>query len=286
MRSTFWREIPFFFALPAIMWQLLFLCIPLAFVVYTSLQQTVVDAPWYALTLSHYGALFTMVHAIILIHSLVLAGVTALLCLGIGYPVAYFLALRVRRWRMILLFLLTLPFWTNFLTQAYAWFFVLERHGLINSILQTLHFISGPLSLAHNRFAVLCVMIYCYLPFMIMPIYSVLQKVDYLLLEASQDLGATKRQTFTHITLPLSRAGIQTGLLLVFIPAFGEFVIPILMGGSRHLYVGSTITHYFLEARSEQLGAAFTCVSAAVLFGVVLLCLWYMRSMYRAVRRR
>jgi len=208
-----------------------------------------------------------------------------LLCLVIGYPVAYFIALRVKKWRLVLLFLLTLPFWTNFLTQAYAWFFVLERHGLINTILKMLHVIHEPLLLAHNNFAVLCVMVYCYLPFMILPIYSVLQKVNVQLLEASQDLGATKWQTFTHVTLPLSRTGIQTGLLLVCIPAFGEFVIPMIMGGSRDFYVGSLITHYMLSSGNEHLGAAFTCLSACVLFVVIRCVSWYISSIGKAARK-
>lgn len=284
MRSIWRREIAFFLAVPAFVWQLLFLCIPIALVVYTSLHR--VDSPaWYALTLDHYKALFNINHAWIVMRSLIFSGITSLLCLMIGYPVAYFLALRVKKWRMILLFLLTLPFWTNFLTQAYAWFFVLERNGLINTILRTLRIIDAPLLLAHNSFAVLCVMVYCYLPFMIMPIYSVLQKVDAQLLEASQDLGATKWQTFKRVTLPLSRSGIQTGLLLVCIPAFGEFVIPMIMGGARHFYVGSLITHYMLSSGNEHLGAAFTCLSACILFGIIQFLSWSIYSMRKATRK-
>lgn len=286
MRTVSRTEKAFFLAVPALVWQLLFLCIPVALVIYTSFHQTTLDAPWYTFTIAHYQALFTFNHCIILLRSLVFSAMTSLICLGIGYPVAYFLALRVEKWRMIFIFLLTLPFWTNFLTQAYAWCFVLERYGLINSILTSLHIINEPLLLAHNSGAVLCVMVYCYLPFMIMPIYSVLQKVDKNLLEASQDLGATKWQTFKRVTLPLSASGIQTGMLLVCIPAFGEFVIPMIMGGARDFYVGSLITHYMLSSGNEQLGAAFTCLSACILFGIIQLISWYIYSVHKVARRR
>ena len=222
----------------------------------------------------------------IIMRSLILATVTAIICLLIGYPVAYFLALYAGRWRTTLLFLLTLPFWTNFLTQAYAWFFILEKQGVVNSMLMRLHIISEPLMLVYNRFAVLCVMVYCFLPFMILPIYSVLQKLDWRLLEASQDLGASRWQTFMRITLPLSHSGIRTGLMLVFIPACGEFVIPMIMGGSRYMYVGSAITHYVLNARNEQMGAAFTVVSALALFTVLGCVGLYIRILQRTVQKR
>jgi spermidine/putrescine transport system permease protein len=119
-----------------------------------------------------------------------------------------------------------------------------------------------------------------------MPIYAVLQKLDHRLLEASQDLGATRWQTFLRITLPLSMNGIQTGLLLVFIPAFGEFVIPMIMGGSRYMYVGSTITHYLLHAHSEQIGAAFTIISGLTLCSAIIVGGIYLHTAYHATDRR
>jgi spermidine/putrescine transport system permease protein len=121
---------------------------------------------------------------------------------------------------------------------------------------------------------------------MILPLYTTLEKLDKRLLEASEDLGATMWQTFMRITLPLSVSGIKTGLLLVFIPAFGEFVIPIVMGGSRYLYVGSTISHYMLHAQSEGAGAAFTVVSGVVLVTAIIVGMLYLRSVYHTARRR
>jgi spermidine/putrescine transport system permease protein len=286
MRSLVKREFPFFLAIPALVWQLIFLSVPLALIFYTSVHDTSLGAPWYALTFSYYSNVCTKAHYMIIMRSIFLASLTSIICLFIGYPVAYFLALYAGRWRTILLFLLTLPFWTNFLTQAYAWFFILEKQGIINAILMRLHIISEPLMLVYNRFAVLCVMVYCFLPFMIMPIYSVLQKLDWRLLEASQDLGATRWQTFTRITLPLSRSGIKTGLMLVFIPACGEFVVPMIMGGARYMYIGSAITHYVLSARNEPMGAAFTVMSGFVLFILIAFIGLCMRVLHRTVQRR
>lgn len=285
MQEQFRKEIPFFLGSPAIIWQILFVLVPLILILITSFR--VVDAEgivqW---TFDNYATVCTHAHAIILLRSLLLASATAVICLCIGYPVAYFLAVYVDRLRFLLLFLLTLPFWTNFLTLAYAWFFVLEKNGLLNRFLIFFNLINDPIVFAYNRVAVLVVMVYCFLPFMIIPLYTALEKIDKRLLEASEDLGATAWQTFTRITVPLSLSGIKTGLLLVFIPAFGEFVIPMVMGGSQYLYVGSTISHYLLHAQSEGAGAAFTVMSMIMLVVSLFVGMLYLKSLYRTVRRR
>jgi spermidine/putrescine transport system permease protein len=279
------KEFPFFVAVPALLWQCIFALVPLIVIVVTSFRVTEFDGTvqW---ALDNYATICTHAHAIIILRSLLLASATALLCLIIGYPVAYFLALHAKRWRSVLLFFLTLPFWTNFLTLSYAWFFVLEKNGMLNKILLFLHIINEPIVFAYNRIAVVVVMVYCFLPFMIMPLYITLEKLDKRLLEASEDLGATAWQTFMRITLPLSISGIKTGLILVFIPAFGEFIIPLVMGGSQYLYVGSTISHYMLHAQSEGAGAAFTVMSGIVLLTAVVVGMLYLKSVYHTVRRR
>jgi ABC-type spermidine/putrescine transport system permease subunit I len=170
-----------------------------------------------------------------------------------------------------MLFFLILPFWTNMLVQVYAWFAVLEHQGFLNLLLLKIGLIAEPLTLLNNRFAVYMVMVYYYLPFMILPIYAVLEKLDGSLIEASRDLGATQKQTFMRVILPLSMSGVMTGFFLVFVPAFGEFVIPGLMGGNKLMYVGSLISYYYLVARNEPLGAAFTVVSCLVLIIAALL---------------
>jgi len=285
MRELIQKEFPFLFTIPAVLWQMLFFCIPLVLIVVLSFQSSPV-IPGIAWTLDNYRSVFTHAHAIIIVRSLVLATSTALLCLIIGYPVAYFIALCTERWRSLLVFLVTLPFWTNFITLVYSWFFIVEKNGLINKILLWSGIMQRPLVLAYNQITVMCVMTYCFLPFMIISLYTVLEKLDKRLLEASADLGATPWQTFMRVTLPLSIAGIKTGLLLVFIPAFGEFAVPIIMGGSRYLYVGSTIMHYFMHRASQHSGAAFTILSSIILALSVYVALLYLKALYNTFKRR
>jgi len=220
----------FFWAIPAVVWQILLLYIPLVFVLLHSFVDTESQ-----FTLAHYAALFDATHFIILARSLALAATTAIICLIVAYPVAYFLSFYVSRLKNVLLFFLIIPFWTSLLVQLYAWFTILDKHGFLNIILQKLGILGEPYHLLNTPFAVYLVSIYCYIPFMIMPIYSILEKLDIRLREASLDLGATRWETFMRVTVPLSMPGIKTGFFLVFIPAFGEFVIPVLLGGGKQL---------------------------------------------------
>lgn len=185
------------------------------------------------------------------------------LCFLVGYPVAHFVSFSAGKFKNFCLFLLILPFWTNFLLHLYAWFFVLERSGFLNNILLSLGLITHPLHLLNSIWTVVAIMLYCYLPFMVLPIYSALERFDRNLLEASADLGATPWQTWRRIVFPLSFTGIQSGFFLVFIPSFGEFVIPGLLGGEKYLFVGTVISQYILGNRTLSLGAAFTVLSCA-----------------------
>jgi spermidine/putrescine transport system permease protein len=264
----------FIFSVPAVVWQVLFLYMPFLLVVYTSFKR-VSDSLGFDITLDNYRAVLHSPYFYIIARSSCIALGVTLLCLLCAYPIAYYLALKVgRRWKNVLLFLLTLPFWTNFLIQIYSWVFVLDYNGLINMLLLKIGFIQEPLHMINNMFAIFVVMVYYYLPFMIMPLYSILEKIQHDLLEASMDLGATHWQTFKRITVPLSMSGVKTGLFLVFVPAFGEFVIPAVVGGGHHMFVGSLISHYFLVARDNQLGAAFTIMSGFVLLSCALLFNW------------
>lgn len=279
-KSTFRRlvadEIPFFMSLPAYVWVLAFFYVPLVLVCVRSVVHVVPDS-W--ISLSAYASFFSATHMAILKNSLFLACNTAILSLLIAYPIAYYVALLCRAWlKSVLLFLLTVPFAVNVLVQAYAWFFVLENDGLINSCLRTLGIINHPIQFLYTPFAVMVVMVYCYLPFMIMPIYTALEKIDVRLLEASYDLGATWWQTFCKIIVPLSVPGVRIGLLLVFIASFGEFVIPALIGGSKMMFVGSLISYYFLTVDNNAFGSAFTCFSGLVVLLVVLFVLWRARG--------
>lgn len=286
IKDYFIQDFLVMFSIPAFLWQVLFVYIPLLFVVYASFKPDA-HAAWYQYTWVHYSFLCTVQYLYIIARSTFIAAIVAGLSLLFAYPVAYFLALKVHeRWKNLLLFMLTLPFWTNFLIQVYSWVFVLDYNGLLNTVLLKIGFIDQPLHMVNSFGAILLVMIHYYLPFMVMPLYSTLEKIQHTLLEASMDLGATHWQTFTRITVPLSLSGIKTGVLLVFVPAFGEFVIPSLIGGSKSMFVGSAISHYFLVARDTQLGAAFTVLSGLVLIVCALLFNWLCDIPYKTVEKK
>lgn len=268
LKSSFLQERTFFWTLPALLWQIFFLCVPFIFVIAVSFIAGM-GTDSFMLTLSHYRELFSPVYAMIILRSLFLAFSTACMCLLIGYPVSYYLAFHVQRFKNPLLFLLILPFWTNILVQVYAWFFILEKEGVINNVLQALGLIKEPLVLLNSMFAIALVMLYCFLPFMIFPIYTVLEKMDRTLIEASKDLGATSFQTWRRVVLPLSMPGIKTGFFLVFVPAFGEYVIPLLMGGDKYFLVGGLISYEVLINRDWAFAAAFTVCACLVLLGAL-----------------
>lgn len=250
----------FFVGLPALLWQILFLLIPLLFILILSFLGNN-----FTLQIDHFFSVLNYPHIKIILRTLLIAFFNTMFCLIIAYPVAYFLAFKAGKTKNLWLTFLMLPLWVNFLVQVYSWFFVLERNGLINSLLLSLNIISKPLHLINNLFAVMIVMIHVYLPFMIMPIYNVLEKFDFQLIEASLDLGATKWQTFKKITFPLSLSGVYLGFFLVFVMSFGEVAIPILLGGSKTFFVGSLISQYFLGIRNIQKGATFTLISGLTL---------------------
>lgn len=259
------REMPFFLSLPAFLWQGLFFYLPLTIVVVFSFSHFSEANVWQGFTFDNYRAVWGSAFARIILRSLLLALSVATACLLVAYPVAYFLARKIKRWKNFLVFLLLVPFWTNFLIQIYAWLFLLERNGIINSMLMKLHLISEPLHLANTLGSIFVVMFYCYFPFMLMPLYTALEGIDGKIFEASFDLGANYWYTFRLVTLPLSMRGVRNGFFLVFVPAFGEFVIPALLGGAKYMFIGSLISYFTINVRNVSLGAAFTCISACVL---------------------
>lgn len=264
-KSAWTKEHAFAIALPAVLWQMLFLYVPIIFIIYISFVKSLDYAVIKNITLDNYKSLLNISYFNIILRSVFLAFFNAVFCLIISYPIAYFLALKVKKLKNVLLFLLVLPFWTNFLVQAYAWFFILDYHGFLNKFFLKIGIISTPLHILNTPLAIYIVMLFCYLPFMVLPIYSSMSKIDKFLLEASYDLGATHWQTLGYVTLPLSLSGIRTGFFLVLIPSFGEFVIPALLGGGKVMYVGSMISYFFLETKNVFLGSAFTCLSGFVL---------------------
>lgn len=256
----------FFLVTPATLWQAAFLILPILFVIILSFSVGNQTHLVHAFTFDNFKEIFQISQISIVIRSLMLASVTAIASLIIAYPVAYFLALHVKRFKFFFLFLLTIPFLINVLVQVYAWFFILEKNGVINHILMFLGLVKKPVNFLNSYFAIYLVMFHVYLPFMIMPIYSALEKIDIRLIEASYDLGANFRKTFFHIILPLSMSGVRAGFFLVYVVSFGECVIPSLLGGMKLFFVGTLISEYFFIGKDWHLGAAFICLSCSMLF--------------------
>jgi putrescine transport system permease protein len=192
--------------------------------------------------------------------SIKFAAITTLLCLIIGYPFAYFMARSRSTVRPVLMMMVMLPFWTSFLLRIYAWKGILANNGLLNHLLMSAGVISEPLHLMNTQFSLIIGMVYAYLPFMILPLYANLVKMDIRFLEAAADLGATPMQTFWRITVPLSKSGIIAGSMLVFIPAVGEYVIPELLGGPETLMIGHVLWDEFFTNNDWPMASSVTVV--------------------------
>lgn len=259
-------ETYFFLITPACLWQMTFLIVPIIFVIILSLSSGDSTRLVQNFTLENFRSILQFSQISIVVRSIMLASVTAFASLIIAYPVAYFLALYVKRFKFLFLFLLSIPFLINVLVQVYAWFFILEKHGVINNFLVFLGLVKNPINFLNSYFAIYLVMFHVYLPFMILPIYSALEKIDGKLIEASYDLGANFRTTLKNIILPLSMPGVRAGFFLVYVVSFGEYVIPSLLGGMKLFFVGTLISEYFFIGKDWHLGAAFICLSCSMLF--------------------
>ena len=190
------------------------------------------------------------------LNSLLTAGVSTVLCLLIGYPMAYGMARTQPSWRNLLLLLVMLPFWTSFLLRVYAWIGILKNNGLINNLLMSMGVIDEPIVMLQTNFAVYLGIVYSYLPFMVLPLYTAIEKLDLSLLEAAADLGCRPTKAFFTITVPLTMTGIVAGCMLVFIPAVGEFVIPALLGGPGSLMIGRVLWEEFFNNRDWPVASA------------------------------
>jgi putrescine transport system permease protein len=219
------------------------------------------------------------------LYSVKVAAVSTFWCLLLGYPMAYAIARSKPSTRNLLLMLIILPFWTSFLLRVYAWVGLLKTNGVINNTLLAMGLIDEPLTLLYTDFAVYVGIVYSYLPFMILPLYSNLEKHDLTLLEAAADLGARPFKAFFKVTLPLSMPGIVAGCLLVFIPAVGEFVIPSLLGRTDQLMIGTVLSAQFFGARNWPVAGAVAIVLLLVLLLPILLFQRYQRRELEAARR-
>lgn len=264
---------------PPYAWLVLFLLLPFLLVLkisfadlqfgippYTPLLEYKDEALQFSMHLRGYALLFSdSLYLATYLNSVKIAAISTLVCVLIGYPMAYYIARSAPSVRNILLLAVILPFWTSLLLRVYAWVGILRNDGLLNKLLLSLGLISQPLELYRTDLAVYIGMVYSYLPFFILPLYANLVKLDPRLLEAAADLGARPWQAFWRITVPLSRPGVIAGAMLVFIPAVGEFVIPEMLGGANTLMMGRLMWSEFFNNADWPMAAAVTCVMVLLL---------------------
>ncbi|MFS0864003.1 spermidine/putrescine ABC transporter permease PotB [Fredinandcohnia sp. 179-A 10B2 NHS] len=246
---------------PVALWMIAFLFIPILLILIVSfMSRGTYGGIEYVFTLQNYARFFDPLYLDILLMSILMAAATTGICIIFGYPFAYLIARSSPKYRTLLLFLVIIPFWTNSLIRTYAWIILLRTEGVINHLLMGLGIISEPLTLLYNSGAILIGLVYTLFPFMVLPLYASIEKLDKSYLEAASDLGAKGWQTFLKITLPLTMPGIVAGSLLVFIPTLGLFFIPDLMGGAKTMMIGNLIKNQFLTARDWPFGAASSVI--------------------------
>jgi spermidine/putrescine transport system permease protein len=256
---------------PVTLWLGLFFLVPLLLILaYSFGTSGIYGGITLGFNPGNYLKVFDPLYLEIIGRTFFIAALNTLLCLALGYPLAYFVVFKGRRWRNALILLVMVPFWTSLLIRAYAWVVILGGNGIANRTLQFLGITDEPLTLIFTPEAVLMGMVYSYLPFMILPLYAALEKFDTRLKEAAQDLGASRWHTFWRVTFPLSMPGVIAGSILVFIPSAGEFVIPDLLGGSRTVMTGNLIQNQFLQARDWAFGSALSVMLAVLLLGAIM----------------
>lgn len=262
---------------PGVVWYVVFLAAPLVVLIVVSLGERAPNGGYApALTIAQYLQIDTRLTAFVNTVRLGLAGTA--LCVVVAYPLAYVMATRGGRYKTLLLALVVIPFWTSFLIRTYAWVFLLGNKG-IPRVLDAMG-VGGDVRLLNTSFAVLLGIVYNYLPLMVLPIYVSLERVETPLREASKDLGAGPLRTFLQITLPLSAPGVVSGVLLVFVPVLGEYLIPVLLGGGQTYFLGNALADVFFQSRNWPFGAA---LAAAFIATVIVLIAGYRRLTQRFV---
>lgn len=255
-----------------ILWLIALVIIPALLLLVASFLTTGVHhLVTFKFTLSHYHQLFNPIYLAVFAHSFITALSVTIICLIIGYPAAFFIAQANIKIKPLLLMLLLIPFWTSSLIRTYAMMALLKTKGLLNTLFLSLHIIHLPLQLLYSNTAVLIGLSYALLPYMILPIYTNVEKMDTRLFDAAKDLGASSFITFRKITLPLTLPGIISGVLLVFLPAMTLFYIPVLLGGGRHLLLGNLIETQFLEVQNWPGGAVTSLALTLIMFILIIL---------------
>ncbi|WP_036832280.1 spermidine/putrescine ABC transporter permease PotB [Photobacterium sanctipauli] len=251
-------------------WLLVFVFIPNLMIIGTSfLTRDDANLIEMTFTLDNYIRLFDPLYAKVMMHSFYMALVATLLCLLIGYPFAYAIAKMPEKWRPFMLFLVIVPFWTNSLIRTYGLKIMLGTRGILNNTLMYLDIIDKPLRIMYTEYAVMIGLVYILLPFMVLPLYSAIEKLDHNYIEAARDLGANKFQTFVKVIFPLTMPGIIAGCLLVLLPALGMFYVSDLLGGAKNLLIGNVIKSQVLNARDWPFGAA-TSIALTIAMAVML----------------
>jgi spermidine/putrescine transport system permease protein len=242
---------------PMLLWLGLFVVAPTAILlVYSFCQRDELGQVVFSFTWENYARIVDPVYLNILVRSLWYAGLTTFICLVVGYPVAYYIARSPVQRRSWLLLLVMIPFWISFLLRTYAWISLLKAEGPVSGLLEWAHLIATPLDILYTPTAVMIGLVYTYLPFMILPIFTSAEKLDNSLIEAALDLGANPVRTLAHVIFPLTKPGIYAGVLLVFVPSIGMFAVTDLMGGARVPMIGNVIQNQFGQARDWPFGAA------------------------------
>ncbi|MFR2300666.1 MAG: ABC transporter permease [Clostridium paraputrificum] len=248
-------------AYPYIVWSSLFILIPLLIVLFFSF--TVETSEGYSFSLENYTRLMNSQYAHIFYKSIQLAGLTTVACLILGYPVAYIISKISPSRRNLVIMLFIVPMWMNFLLRTYAWLPILGKNGFVNNFLA--NFGIGPIQFLYNDGAVLLGMIYNFLPFMVLPIFTILSKMDQSLIDAASDLGATRKQIFTKVVFPLSLPGVISGITMVFMPAVSTFVISSLLGGGQYMLLGNLIEQQFTTMGNRNFGSAISIIMMIVI---------------------
>jgi spermidine/putrescine transport system permease protein len=258
------KQLRFWMLAPARVWMALFFALPLLIVVaYSVLTRGDYGGVEQPTTFENFTRLFDPLYGAILLRSLMIAIVATAFCLLLGFPLALFIS-RAGRRKNLYLQLVTLPFWTSFLVRTYAWLFLLRDTGLINTLLMKVGLISSPLPLLYNDGAVLLGLVYGYLPFMVLPLYATIERLDPALLEAAADLGARPLAALRRVTLPLALPGMLAGSVLVFIPCMGAYLTPDLLGGGKTVMAGNLIQNQFTTARDWPFGSAVSLMLMAI----------------------
>jgi spermidine/putrescine transport system permease protein len=249
---------------PYIVWMFIFILLPVALVfLYSITEKESNTIKTISFTLENYRLFFDPLYIGVILRSLYLALISTLFCLILGYPVAYFISKASPSYRNTILMLFILPMWMNMLLRTYAWMTILGNNGLINTFISWMGL--PKLNLLYNNVAIIIGMVYNFLPFMVLPIYILLSKMDKRIIEASYDLGADSKTTFRKVILPLSMPGVISGIIMVFMPAVSSFVIPRLLGGNKQAYIGTLIEKLFLVTGNWNFGSAIAIIMMLII---------------------